>query len=306
MRDSGWTDSRYDITRTHLLDWVDKTNGERTLGEFAGSPFTVEDATGEHHDVDDIATDLEADGLVHAHRTLGGINSLSLTAAGRREVALREERRANKALRRRACAEALLSWIGARVDGGDQAPLIDSMVRTASPYGYFEGDPFGQAEVDAASRQLLDEGLISGQASWGGGVARPSLTTKGRQVIDYHDGSLRSHYEATEGRGHTFISHFGNVSGGQIAVGDQVTQTQHNYAAPDADVLELLDAVRSAVLGLPEGDREAGLAFVDAIQASGPDDVSRGLARKLLDLASKAGDAAVTTATAALIQGWIH
>ncbi len=302
MRAPGWTISERDITRLTMLDWVEEsTKGNRipSIAEFvdAHRPFNADKDT-----TLSILGSLEADGLVRTQNSLaGGLTAhVMLTARGREDVADRVERRRDRPLRRRACREALLHWVAQQTDDGKKSPVLDHFLQ--APQGNFEGIPFGVDEMHDASRYLRDKGFLAGGASFGGGVARPSLTCEGEEVVEEYNGSLRAYERAHLPTGQRTTHFHGDVHG-QVAVGDHATQTQQLGSRDQ--VLALVQAVREAAATLPVSDAGAALAYAGVVEAeitsnASDPNLAVGALDRLKRVAGTAGDTAFKAAVVAL------
>lgn len=79
--------------------------------------------------------------------------------------------------------DAILAWLylKAMVDG-NRHPVLkpEDIAATVN----WQGDPLTEPEVAAASDWLRDEGYLTGTASMGHGVVRPSITARGESMAD--------------------------------------------------------------------------------------------------------------------------
>lgn len=75
--------------------------------------------------------------------------------------------------------DAVLAWLYEEAAKGNRSPHpdIDEIQSTVE----WASAPINSDEVDEATNYLKSEGLISGTASWGGGVVRPSITSAGEK-----------------------------------------------------------------------------------------------------------------------------
>ncbi|MFB7853777.1 serine recombinase [Rhodococcus qingshengii] len=75
--------------------------------------------------------------------------------------------------------DAVLAWLYEEAAKGVHSPHLD--VDEIQESVGWAAEPISVEEIGPATMYLKDEGLISGTASWGGGVLRPSITSDGQK-----------------------------------------------------------------------------------------------------------------------------
>lgn len=299
-----WTADAHQVTALQLLTWLDgaTTGGQsRKAREFvdAGTVFTVED-----DDLDTMLRTLRAAELVHLDSRMskpaGGF--VDITADGRTLVRQVESQQRDAMARESACEEALLDWVAAISSGGSR-DTGDWSGFLSDPRSFFYGDQFSNDEIGSAIWSLKEEDYVTGLGVSGYPyVLRARLSAKGKQVARRRRG-IQSTLQDDVATQH-FTTNFHGPMSGQIAVGNHTTQSQGTLLSA-AEFGALLDTVREAADGLPGGDRERALTYVDVIQAeAGEDDrtMSDGAISKLTAIAKTAGSTALTTAVQTYVQ----
>jgi predicted nucleotide-binding protein len=81
-----------------------------------------------------------------------------------------------------AARDGLLAWLYEVTLKGNRAPAIADFRN--STYGGYYGREFTENEIEDATRWLLDQGFITGTPTFGGGVARPSISPLGERVAE--------------------------------------------------------------------------------------------------------------------------
>jgi alpha-D-ribose 1-methylphosphonate 5-triphosphate synthase subunit PhnG len=303
MDSRGWTRSESDLQHIRFLDWVYDNTRDGTLP--SGRTYMEETGIGEDT-LEALVARASQRGLLHVHGGMGGLgaSSVSLTDAGVTEVLERRERRQDRRARAAACRDAVLDWMYEQRLIGTNNPHM-GMIHGA-PQGHFEGDLFMEPEVNEATVYLREHGLIRGTRSSGGGVARPTLTAEGIDCADRYDSSVPAYLSRhqTSG-GTTFHTHFNAPVTGQVGVGTNVTQTQHQGIDPET-LQKLLEDVREAAEQVNTGEAQYLLTYADTIQAevtaeSPNADVIRGSSDRLKQIAGKVGNAGLTSSVSALV-----
>lgn len=305
MSERGWTASREQLLQIQLLDWTyDSTRGSLIpdVGEWIDSRQDgVDEATAKG-----LIAGLETQGLVDVAATMGGIRSwgVRLTSRGEAVVRARHDRRTNASARATATREALLDWFYEQKRRGQDFPNVDDVRDDAS--GHFEGSPFTEKELDDAAGHLQDRGLIQGNGAWGRALIRGTITTAGEDVVENHDGSLAA-WAISQRSGQQFVTHFNAPVHGQVGIGEQVTQTQHNPRGIDAPtLLRLIEDVREAAMSVEQTDQAYLLTYLDVIQAEATStepnrEILRGSGDRLKAIAGKAADAGLSASVGALV-----
>jgi hypothetical protein len=144
--------------------------------DWVGQPGTPE-----HADVVSDFEEFDARGWLNSFgRSGGGGVHAQLAGAGYAVVEEVRIRRQDRQLRHDAVLDALLAWLYDRhLDDVDSPPTSDF---TASRFGQFYSDPFTDAEIVRGTRQLAEDGYITGTGAWGAGIPRPRITSKGIQT----------------------------------------------------------------------------------------------------------------------------
>lgn len=150
-----------------------------------------------------VTSDLEAlqdRGWLWFERSVAGIQTVVLKQPGidaaEEFKALRNDRRR----RIREIREAILTWLYDLYLDGEETPEINYILATGRST-YF-GDPFTPKEIAREAERLVADGLIQGHAAFGGVLGLPTITSKGRAVME-NDGS---HAPAARG-GDTYNIH---------------------------------------------------------------------------------------------------
>jgi hypothetical protein len=307
MHTRGWTSSHDELHRIKFLDWLydNSRDGQApSVGNFKGSPYAPGGI--DNDALQAIIKACETAGLLRLHEVLAGVlaSSATLTNLGTTEVRQRHERRDDLTQQSIACRDALVSWLYDRYLHGMESPDVPMFLN--DPRGHFEGKRFDQRVVERATLFLRDKGIISGEGAWGGGVVRPKLTAAGIDCAEQYDSSVRDYLRAQHGGGAHFTTHFHGEVSGQVGVGANVTQTQHQGIDPGT-LQRLLEDVREAAEQVDRDQAQYLLTYADTIQAEvtteSPDaDVIRGSGNRLKQIAGKVGDAGLTASVAALVQ----
>jgi len=217
-----------------------------------------------------------------------------LTYQGQARVEEVRRLRADRTARRRACRTALLRWL---YDGDTGHAIPQEQFRTADPPRLFYGVPFTDAEVSAASDYLASSGFVS--RDWGTGTVE--LTAAGIDCVEQDDGDPASY---SPHAGHTFHTHFHGPISGQVGVGTDINQTQHQ-GIDGATLERLLGDVREAAETIDPTEAAFLLAYVDTLRAEAaaeqPDPVLiKASTTRLKQIAAKVGNPALSASVSAL------
>lgn len=95
---------------------------------------------------------------------------------------------------------AVLRWIDDQGNKGAGSP--SPTPESVAAYANWDLEPISEDEIAAATEYLSEEGLIKGIGSWGGGVLRPKITSKGQLMVAsgrelYEDPSSGTTYSST-------------------------------------------------------------------------------------------------------------
>ena len=249
---------------------------------------------------------LETEGLIQTAYDGGSlIPAAMLTGPGAAEADRRAQRRDDPQQRAFACRDALVCWLQRERLQGNKFPVITGF--REQPAYWFEGFPFEEKEVEDATRDLRDRELVAGTGSFGGGIARPTLTHKGVDCAEQHDCSVSAYTRAQQpGGGAQFTTNFNAPVSGQVGIGQTVHQTQTQGLDMGA-LLPLLQAVREATADIPETDARYVSTYVDLIQAEAGTDAPnpeaiRHSTERLEQFAGKVGSSTLTATISALVQ----
>lgn len=307
MNDQAWTANEMDILAIRFLDWVDSYEASGSIPAALAFYSDESEVTDEQRErLIAVVKDLHDRDLIGGHATLGGWGTFSamLTPAGRRLVSSRRERRLSRRARSIAARDSLLDWMFENTsDASGESPEFETFAGT--PHAHIEGDPFTASEISAAVKHLRDEQYISGIASWGDDLARPSLTSKGHRAVE--SGEYSAQRPTAGGTHHTLNVHGDNY--GQAATGQSVTQHQTVAVGP-GHLPDLIAAVRGAMSEVSENDVSGVEAYLNMIDtAARSDEPSRGVlevaGRELLKIGDRAtgtlADASIRTLWAYLV-----
>lgn len=213
MVDQGWNPSDSELRRLKLLQYLADNDTGNTY--VALPDWASEVGSDSYRKVVADLEGFEARGWVSLAKDMGGGCDAILTGAGRAEIERIQEQRNNRVARYSAARDALLQWLHEEYVTGTSTPNLQDFFTSRCSLYY--GAPFETDEINAASRFLKDEGLIDGPGAWGGGIARPTLTSKGIRLA----GSSRSvnDPEPTAGGGdiHLTINQNGDYAVAQAA-----------------------------------------------------------------------------------------
>lgn len=282
MDERGWTREESTLTKIRFLDWVAEYQPTGRIPgavTFLGDPETVD--PGARDEFIEMLRSLHAEGLINDGRSLAGWSAAhaTLTHRGLREVHARRERRNDDVARAVASRDAMLDWLYAS-KRADRHPNIDEFY--LDPRAHFEGEPFSEAEGNAASNHLKSRGLIKGGGSWGGGVPRPEITSDGGTVVE-QAGSLAA-WDARQSSGAPNVSAtYSGTFHGPVATGQDVTQTQ-NVGADLAQLSALISVVREQLNELPENEISGADAYLTMIEAAAAEEEPN---RKALEVAGR-------------------
>jgi hypothetical protein len=171
------------LARIQLLDWIYENGGDRPGRQVhIGQRYSDID----HDDalaIRALALGLADEGVIEYQTMFSwGSDFCKMTPLGLRQVEDLRAARQDVRLRYIATQDALLEWLYTRAGQGNSSPQVS--VFLSSPWGSFYGDPITEKEVGRATNRLLADGYISGEASYGGGVGRPVITSKGEHLVE--------------------------------------------------------------------------------------------------------------------------
>lgn len=303
-RSQGWGLTPREVRQIRLLDWI----YEQTTGDYAsGIPDVRHFADVEElppDSVEDDARVLEQQGLLRfGPARLAGLGTVYITEAGRRVVEERGQRRADRARRRQACRDAFLAWLDAQPRSSTETVPVDEFLRDNR--SSYEGEQFELDEVASATSYLLDRGMISGvEVEEFAGPVRASITAVGMDCMEA-GGSVADYINRDYlTAGPSFHTHFNAPITGQVGVGTNVNQTQHQGI--DGSTLErLLADVREVAETIDPTEAAYLLTYVDTLRAEAvaeqPDPaLIQGSSARLKQIAAKVGNPALSASVSAL------
>jgi hypothetical protein len=203
-----------------------------------------------------IDNDLEASkakGWVRFWPDLGGIGTVVVDQPGIDAASAFKSLRNNPRRRAQEIRDAVLNWLyDQHLSGSHPSGVADFLT---SSYGQYLGDPYTQEELSRASKWLQDEQYIDGIKTFGGGLARPNITTKGIRVIENEQSVNRALVSAGVTVNKVTIS---DSQGVNVAVASSnVTQSNTLTQGQIEQVERVLGSVRAMlnpmVLGVTEG-----------------------------------------------------
>ncbi|MET8263168.1 hypothetical protein ABZU92_04140 [Micromonospora arida] len=239
--------------RDQLMDWVyGKANGTSTeivpIMEFAESVGL---------DLDGAYTLLwycRDEGLLSDKGSRMGNPCGILTAYGIADVRERRRRRADPALRTRACRSGLLNWFYRQRIAQVHMPITEEFGKDEG--STWEGLRFTDVEIQDAAEYLSAKGLIEGRgAAELCGPLHAEITTDGIDCVTDWEGNVADYLRDQKGYGPT-INHgpvfHGPSQGGQFAWGNRDVTQQQNIAEQVAPEFQpLAKAVVTILQQLP-------------------------------------------------------
>lgn len=154
-----------------------------------------------------------------------------------------------------AVRDAVLMWLYIKSAEGNRHPVLmpDSIAQTTN----WSAAPLTRDEVDSASVWLRDQGLLNGDATWGGGVPRPSITAKGESFAD-KGRSVRSLFDEPAA---TPSMNFFNSGTANFAVNSPGAQQSNTVTMND------IEKVRAVAETLEKAAVEEGVSAEAAAEA---------------------------------------
>ncbi|MCO1599068.1 hypothetical protein M8C17_28330 [Micromonospora sp. RHAY321] len=223
----------------------------------------------------DVAIDfLKGRGCVDEMRLMGGgglDRMIKLTEIGRTEAVARLERRKDSRARRMACRDAVLRWVYERDANGESTEIAEI---ATSPYGWFNGELFGAADLVGAVQFLRERRLL------GGTDETPTIEPAGTECIEQYGGVV-SYLNRGDGAG-VNVTVMGDNKG-QLAVANRdVAQNQTN--TNDAQVLTVFaEALREFARLLPEDQQpQYETVAAELEREAAKDEPDKGWVRSLL------------------------
>ncbi|TFF12438.1 hypothetical protein [Cellulosimicrobium funkei] len=215
--------------------------------------------------------------LVSSWASIAGFSGGILLPVGEDLVERVRRVRASAVERNKAVRNSLLRWV---YDQGVGAhPTLDHFLQ--SEHNQFHGQPFSKRELHQASRWLRETGHIDGQGSSGGGIARPTITASGTQVVESGADVNSPHAAPVQQTFHTkFTGQISNVAVG--GSGFTQTATTLDLQAVEA-ATNALDLVRETLEALAQAGADRA-ALAEALEQARTVDPSKepGLIRSIL------------------------
>ncbi|MEU3118550.1 hypothetical protein ABZ652_31100 [Micromonospora chalcea] len=235
--------------RDQLMDWVyDKANGTSTenvpIMEFAESVGL---------DLDGAYTLLwycRDERLLRDKGSGMGNPCGILTAYGIADVRERRRRRADPALRARACRSGLLNWFYRQRVAQVHMPITEEFGKSNG--SLWEGVRFTDVEIQDAAEYLSAKGLIRGiEVAEMRGPVRAEITADGIDCATDWEGNVADYLRDQKGHGPT-INHgpvfHGASQGGQFAWGNRDVTQQQSIAQRVAPEFQPLAAAVVTIL----------------------------------------------------------
>lgn len=239
--------------RDQLMDWLyDKANGTST----ASVPI-IEFTEDVGLDLDDAFTLLwycRDKGLLSDRASGMGNPCGMLTAHGIADVRERRRRRADPALRARACRSGLLNWFYRQRSAQVRMPLTQDF--GLDDGSLWETVRFTDVEIQDAAEYLCGKELINGATvAELRGPVRAEITTDGIDCVTDWEGNVAEYLRDRKGYGPT-INHgpvfHGAAQGGQFAWGNRdVAQQQSINQQVAPEFQPLAEAVVAILQQLP-------------------------------------------------------
>jgi hypothetical protein len=138
-----------------------------------------------------------------------------------------------------AVRDAVLLWLYVSAANGRRCPAVD--LDEIQELSGWKANPIRADEVDSATNFLKEEGYLSGQAAWGGGIYRPVITSRGERKAAEGTSVRPGPVQPANPTGNTFNVH--NYGTGNFNVGGQVESQQLWSQINAGPVLEVADAL---------------------------------------------------------------
>jgi len=169
--------SNSELLELQVLEFVYDRSRENPASEVS---FESLYATADRREIQEAAERLDDRYLLFVERGLAGIDGGMLTPRGVTFVENMRESRSSRAARSVALRDGILAWLYDL--GYGKSPTLNTFLQ--SKYSRFYGEMYTAAELNSASRRMRDDGQINGQGSHGAGIMRPSITSKGMQMVE--------------------------------------------------------------------------------------------------------------------------
>ena len=166
-----------------ILDWIRDNGGDKTGIDVTLSPlFQQREQAGKRALASDL-TDFQDRGWLKLQQRLGFDSwSCLILPAGIDFIDEVRRRRGDTVGRRRAARDAVLRWLYDRKAAGEAYPVMTH--ERMGSYALYYGHAFTNQETDDAAKWLREQGYLRGQGSMGAGIARPSITALGEQMVE--------------------------------------------------------------------------------------------------------------------------
>lgn len=243
-------------------------------------------------------------GCIFFERSHAGIEDFQLEQVGRDAAEEFEALRNNKRKRAAAIRDLMLEWLHDEYMDGNNSPVIDGFLE--SRHGSFYGLPFTEDEMTHTSYWLRDEGYINGDSSFGGPIARPSLTTKGVKAVE-HGTSVSAPADSGVGNvNNNYNVHVSNSHDFNLAAGSPgAVQSNTLTVAQAEEAKKVAEAFRAMMpmFGLSTDDEHQGIEIRDELEGElvQPDPNSG----KIKALIGKAVEVAALGTTSGVVEAFI-
>jgi hypothetical protein len=138
-----------------------------------------------------------------------------------------------------AVRDAVLMWLYVLAADGRRHPTLD--LDEIQELSGWNADPLTVDEIGSATSYLKDEGYLTGQASWGGGILRPNITSRGERKAEEGTSVRPGPVQPANPTGNTFNVH--NYGTGNFNVGGHVDNQQLWSQSSEEPVLRVAIAL---------------------------------------------------------------
>jgi hypothetical protein len=285
----GWEWSTSEIRRARLAEWLARQSTENfySVSEFYDS---LED---QRMNTWDIAhSDLrvfEKESLVNLTVTMGGIPGLHVLVDQRLRDMTEDwqSTRANRAMRRSACRNAMVSWLYS-IDAVSamKAPVTQAMLDDTR-HGVWFAQPFTADDLDSNAAWLHRNGLVEGpKVDQAEGPVKLYLTDAGVTCAEHFGSDVGSYVHAQQRPSAgpaVYIS--GDNSGSFQVAGDHAHQEQHLSASGD-DLRQMISSIADLVASVvPVAAADAAHEKTAALAAVRKEAVDRPALKRFADWA---------------------
>ncbi|MEV6432963.1 serine recombinase [Nocardia sp. NPDC051463] len=189
--------------------------------------------------------------------------------------------------------DAILLWLYQEKISGNPAPRPD-LGRLATDVGW-AAEPIADGDWGQATSYLKSEGYITGSESWGGGVIRPMITSKGENTAAAKKSVRPGSTQPANTTGVTNNYHITNNGPAQVAIGSSDFNQTLTVGSSDDKLTTLAELLDRFAEDNPENADEARSVAEDIREASA--DSNRPMAALRALMASAISTVAVAAGT---------